>query len=112
MINRDLVAASSEPIILSILCSEESYGYAIIQKVKEKSDGQMNWTDGMIYPVLHKLADKGFISSYWGKSETGRKRKYYAITDDGRKALIDRVEQWQKVTSTLERLGAMDGFRC
>ncbi|NQZ58355.1 MAG: PadR family transcriptional regulator [Lentisphaeraceae bacterium] len=110
MINKELTAASSEPIILSILQQHESYGYAIIQKVKELSEGQMSWTDGMIYPVLHKLADKGFISSYWGKSETGRRRKYYSITEDGKKALAERLEQWQKVSATLERLGAMNAI--
>ena len=54
-ISKDLVAASATPLILSILNEGESYGYAIIQRVRELSKGEMTWTDGMLYPVLHRL---------------------------------------------------------
>ena len=80
MISKELVAASSTPIILSILSQDESYGYSIIQNVRRLSDGEMEWTDGMLYPVLHRLERQGLIRSRWSKSETGRKRKYYKTT--------------------------------
>ena len=63
MLTKDLVAASSKPLLLSILAGGESYGYEIIQKVRELSGGQIEWSDGMLYPVLHRLERDGLIES-------------------------------------------------
>jgi len=103
-INKDLVAASAIPLILSILEEGESYGYAIIQRVRELSGGEIEWTDGMLYPVLHRLEEQGCIRSRWGVSETGRKRKYYVLESQGRLILKDQQEQWLLVQATLGRL--------
>jgi PadR family transcriptional regulator PadR len=62
-ISKDLVAASATPMILAILAEGESYGYAITRRVRELSGGQMEWTDGMLYPVLHRLERQGLIKS-------------------------------------------------
>lgn len=104
MITKELVAASAEPLILSLLSKGESYGYAIIQDVKKLSENKIEWTDGMLYPVLHRLEDRGFIKSRWGESEIGRKRKYYSLKEDGKKALHKQREQWLTVNETLARL--------
>src|SRR5437763_1777410 len=101
---KDLVAASAVPLVLSILAEGESYGYTIIQQVREVSDGAIEWTDGMLYPVLHRLEGQGSIHARWDKSETGRKRKYYALSRDGRQVLADQKEQWLTVHATLGRL--------
>ncbi|OJW07463.1 MAG: PadR family transcriptional regulator [Planctomycetales bacterium 71-10] len=103
-LTKDLVAASAVPMILSILEGGESYGYAIIQRVKELSGGEIEWTDGMLYPVLHRLEQQGCIRSSWGVSETGRKRKYYVLEKPGRAVLKDQKEQWLLVQATLTRL--------
>ena len=103
-LQKELVAASSVPLVLSILTEGESYGYAIIQRVKELSGGQIEWTDGMLYPVLHWLEDQELVSSRWFESETGRKRKYYTLKPRGRKALRQQREQWNVVHSVLEQL--------
>ena len=100
-LTRDLVAASAAPLILSILRDGESYGYAIIQRVRELSAGRIGWTDGMLYPVLHRLEAQGLITSRWKTAESGRKRRYYAIKNDGRKALRDQKEQWLVVHHAL-----------
>ncbi len=100
-ISKDLVAASAAPLVLSILREGESYGYAIIQKVRDLSDGQMEWTDGMLYPVLHRLEEQGLISASWQVSEAGRKRKYYSLTAQGKKELADQKRQWEIVNTTL-----------
>ena len=100
-INKDLVAASSTPIVLAILAEEDSYGYAILQRVKELSGGRMEWTDGMLYPVLHRLERLGHVEARWETAETGRKRKYYRITEAGRAQLADERRQWQAVNDTL-----------
>jgi DNA-binding PadR family transcriptional regulator len=104
MIPRELVAASAEPLILSLLSRGESYGYEIIQQVKVLSGGRMQWTDGMLYPVLHRLEDRGLVKSRWGRSETGRKRKYYSLRQDGKKTLRRQREQWLTVHAALNKL--------
>lgn len=106
MLPRELVAASAEPLILSLLAQGESYGYAIIQEIASRSDNQMEWTDGMLYPVLHRLERKGLIKSRWVTSENGRKRKYYALKADGKRALNKHREQWSIVHSVLNGLRA------
>jgi len=103
-ITKDLVAASAVPLILSVLKDGESYGYAIIQRVRALSGGAIEWTDGMLYPVLHRLEAQGLIQAHWGKSEAGRKRKYYALKNEGRKALATQKEQWLAVQETLAKL--------
>lgn len=103
-LGKELVAASSVPLVLSILSEGESYGYGIIQRVHELSGGKIEWSDGMLYPVLHWLEDQGYVRSAWRKAETGRKRKYYALNPEGGQALRDQKEQWQTVNKTLNQL--------
>jgi len=100
-ISKDLIAASSTPLLLAILAEEDSYGYAIIQRVRELSGGRMEWTDGMLYPVLHRLERLGHIEARWEVAESGRRRKYYRITSRGRARLAKEREQWRTVNSTL-----------
>jgi PadR family transcriptional regulator PadR len=104
MIPKELVAASAEPLILSLLGQGESYGYAIIQEIRSRSEDELKWTDGMLYPVLHRMEAKGLIKSRWSKSETGRKRKYYSLKQDGKKALEKHFAQWKVVHSVLTGL--------
>jgi len=104
MIRKELVAAAAEPLILSLLARGESYGYAIIQEVKDRSGGKMEWTDGMLYPVLHRMEQRGLIKSRWGQSETGRKRKYYSLKEDGKRAMQKHHEQWSVVHAVLSGL--------
>ena len=103
-LNKDLVAASAVPLILSILDEAENYGYALIQRTRELSGGDIEWTEGMLYPVLHRLEAQGYVRARWAEAETGRKRKYYALTAAGRKVLRGQKEQWQAVQMTLDKL--------
>jgi PadR family transcriptional regulator, regulatory protein PadR len=100
-ISKDLMAASSTPIVLAILAEGDSYGYAIIQRVREISGGRLEWTDGMLYPVLHRLERLGYVKAHWETAESGRKRKYYHITAAGKTQLAEERRQWQAVDSTL-----------
>jgi PadR family transcriptional regulator PadR len=104
MLTKELVAASTEPLILSLLSEGESYGYALIQEVKRLSGDKVDWTDGMLYPVLHRMEREGWIGSRWGQSENGRKRKYYSLKKDGKKALQSQREQWVTVSKLFKRL--------
>jgi len=101
-INKDLIAASSTPLLLAILAKGDSYGYAILQRVRDLSGGQMEWTDGMLYPVLHRLERLSHIEARWEVAESGRRRKYYRITSQGRARLAEEREQWKAVNSTLQ----------
>ena len=100
-LGKDLVAASATPLVLAILAEGDSYGYAIIKRVTELSGGHLQWTDGMLYPVLHRLERNGLVAAKWGASESGRRRKYYRITKQGRKQLAFQRQQWQVVDTTL-----------
>jgi PadR family transcriptional regulator len=100
-INKDLIAASSTPIVLAILAEGDSYGYAILQRVRELSEGHLEWTDGMLYPVLHRLERLGHVKARWKVAESGRRRKYYRITSGGRAQLAEERRQWQTVDATL-----------
>ena len=100
-LGKDLVAASATPLVLAILAEGDSYGYAILKRVSELSGGKLQWTDGMLYPVLHRLERQGLVSAKWVVSESGRRRKYYRITKAGRAQLTDQRQQWQAVNSTL-----------
>jgi PadR family transcriptional regulator PadR len=100
-IDKDLVAASSTPLVLAILAEGESYGYAILKQVRELSEGELEWTDGMLYPLLHRLLRLGYVTTEWRTPPRGRRRRYYAITDDGRAALIDQRRQWATVARAL-----------
>jgi PadR family transcriptional regulator len=102
-VGKDLVAASATPLILAILGEGESYGYAIIKRVVELSGGELRWTDGMLYPVLHRLERNGFVKAIWGRSESGRRRRYYRLTDRGEEELASQRRQWQMVDSALRR---------
>ena len=100
-INKDLTAASSTPIVLAILAEGDSYGYAILKRVRELSEGRIEWTDGMLYPVLHRLERLGLVEAQWEVAESGRRRKYYRITPRGRAQLAEERRQWQAVDATL-----------
>ena len=104
MLSKDLVAASARPLILSILARGESYGYEIIQQVRQLSNGQIEWSDGMLYPVLRRLENEGLIESEWRTADSGRKRRYYHLSNQGGKALEIEKEQWLIVNTTLETL--------
>jgi PadR family transcriptional regulator, regulatory protein PadR len=106
-INKDLIAASSSALVLAILAEGDSYGYAIIKRVKELSGGHLEWTDGMLYPVLHRLERLGYVEARWERSETGRRRKYYRITDGGRAQLAEERRQWHAVDATLRGIWKM-----
>lgn len=104
MLPKDLTAASSTPLILTILSQGESYGYDIIKQVRDLSHGEITWTDGMLYPILHKLEKKGMITSEWKAGDNGRRRKYYRINEQGKQALAKEKENWHLITSMFKQL--------
>jgi PadR family transcriptional regulator PadR len=107
-ISKDLVAASAAPMVLGILADGQSYGYAILARVRVLSGGDIEWTDGLLYPLLHRLEEQGLVEADWGTADNGRKRKYYRITPRGRESLAEHQRQWRTVTDALrETWGAV-----
>ncbi|MEZ4726917.1 MAG: PadR family transcriptional regulator [Caldilineaceae bacterium] len=104
ILSKDLIAASATPLILSILSHGDSYGYAIIQQVRDLSDGEMEWADGMLYPILHRLEKNKLVESYWGKAENGRKRKYYRLRQLGFDELNEQRRSWRNLYKMLQKL--------
>ena len=101
-IAKDLVAASAIPLVLAILDEGESYGYAIQKRIDELSGGELEWTDGMLYPLLHRLDRLGYVEARWDAPEGGRRRRYYSITQGGRNALSEQRRQWEVVSGALQ----------
>ena len=100
-IGKDLVAASAMPLVLAILDEGESYGYAILKRIAELSGGELEWTEGMLYPLLHRLDRLGYVEATWDSSQGGRRRRYYRITSEGRAALSEQRRQWEVVSDAL-----------
>lgn len=103
-IDKDLVAASATPLVLAILSQGQSYGYAIIKRVSELSGGEIKWTDGMLYPLLHRLERNGLVEAFWGEAESGRRRKYYRLTSAGAEELQRHRRQWQVVDRAMKSI--------
>ena len=101
MVSKAMVAVSTKPIILSILLNGENYGYQIIQRVKEISGGALEWSDNMLYPVLRRMEKGGLLVSRWKLSQGGRLRRYYKITEKGKKELEEEKLQWMEVHKAL-----------
>ena len=103
-VSKDLVAASATPIVLGVLARGEDYGYSILRRIKDASGGSLDWSEGMVYPLLHRLERQGLITARWGTSESGRRRKYYALTDAGRSEASAVAARWAQFTDTTRLL--------
>ena len=85
---------SSEILILRLLKDEPMYGFQIVQELKRRSGGYFEMKEGLLYPTLHKMKQAGLVTSEWERRETQRRRKYYSLTEQGRKLLDDGSAEW------------------
>jgi DNA-binding PadR family transcriptional regulator len=104
MVAKDLVAASATPMVLGILAEQESYGYAILKRINELSGGELDWTEGLLYPLLHRLERLGHVESSWRSVAGERRRKYYRVTDKGLAELAEQRRQWDTVVDALKEI--------
>jgi len=93
-----------ETLLLAVLQSGPSYGYAIIQDLRKQAEGILNLGEGTIYPVLYRLEERGLIASTWRQGDNGRQRKYYRLTPKGRKAFANNRLQWQALSKVMEKI--------
>lgn len=100
---KEELKGSTTMLILNLLKDSNMYGYEMIKKLKEKSENVFELKEGTLYPILHGLEEKGFILSYWDES-TAKKRKYYAITEKGKKQLKEKKEEWEEFSNGINRV--------
>ena len=101
--SRELLKGSTDLLVLSILENEKMYGYQMIKQLKLKSENVFEFQEGTLYPILHKLEEKGWILSYWDVIG-GKKRKYYSITKDGKKQWKSKKEEWQIFSTSMNQI--------
>jgi PadR family transcriptional regulator len=101
---KNLIAASAKPMILSLLLKGESYGYEILQDVAALSRGTIEWSEALLYPVLHRLEKEALVCSKWKMSGENRMRKYYTLTPFGRRELEAEKERWLNIHGAFVKL--------
>ena len=105
--NKELVGASTGLLVLGVLAKSASYGYEIVKHLNKEGEGVFLWQEGTLYPVLHKLEKAKLVRTQWQQADTGRRRKYYYITAEGREALAERTKEWNAFSQMVLRLGEM-----
>lgn len=107
-LSKELIAATSTSMILSILREGESYGYEITQRARALSDGHVQYADGTLYPILKRMEQRALVESTWKKADSGRARKYYSITAAGEEALAADIDQWLIIMGILKKIWTAD----
>ena len=110
-IDKELLKGSTTMLILNLLKQEDMYGYQMIKKLKETSENVFELKEGTLYPILHTLEEKGYITSYWDETSS-KKRKYYSITKEGKKHLKEKKQEWQTFSSGVNQVvgGVLFGY--
>ena len=103
-INKELLKGSTTVLILSILNRKDMYGYEMIKEIDLRSKGIFSFKEGTLYPILHNLESANYIESYWDDSTGNRKRKYYKITTDGKKLLLEKESEWKLFSETVNNV--------
>lgn len=110
-INKELLKGSTNLLVLSLLEKENMYGYQMIKKLSEKSKNVFELQEGTLYPILHSLEEKNYISSYWDTTGA-KKRKYYTITKEGKKHLKEKKTEWETFSAGVNQVvgGVLFGY--
>lgn len=103
-LNKEFMASSLTPLILLILRRQESYGYQIIQELKDKTEGELKIAEGTLYPLLKKMESKNWIEGVWKKADSGRERRYYTLTNKGKQELEEQYSQLNFINDLIFKL--------
>lgn len=100
----DIIRGHTETIILAQLLHHDSYGYEINKSIRDRTDGAYEAKEGTLYTAFRRLEQSGLIRSYWGDESSGARRRYYAITDDGRRVFEENRAEWARVKDMIDAL--------
>ncbi len=103
-VDKELLKGSTTMLILSLLKNEDMYGYKITAELKAHSDGTFDLKEGTLYPLLHFLENNNYIDAYWVDADSGRKRKYYKITEIGLQLLVDKKNEWSIYSNAVNKV--------
>lgn len=104
---RELMRGAGPVAVLKLLESGPKYGYELVQLLAERSDGVLAMGQSTLYPLVYNLESGGYIRAQWRTADTGRDRKYYALTAKGRRRLAKDARQWQQVAAAMQSLGIL-----
>ncbi len=99
--DKELMKGSIDILLLSQIARKDMYGFEIVKELQLKSNNLYKMSEGTLYPALQRLELKKDLTSYWGDAETGGRRKYYRITDSGKKKLTKKMEEWNQVSELI-----------
>ncbi len=102
--NPDLVRGTLTTMLLEVISHRPRYGYEICKQVNAQTQGYFDLREGSLYPALHKLERDGLLKAFWEKTDAGRRRKYYEISEKGLKELARRKQEWQAFSLAVERV--------
>ncbi|WP_068786461.1 PadR family transcriptional regulator [Paenibacillus phocaensis] len=102
-VNKELLKGSTGMLILTLLNERELYGYQLIKELELMSEGVFDLKEGTLYPILHAMETEHWLESYWEEAE-GRKRKYYRITDSGKRQLQEKKQEWRLYAGAVNRV--------
>lgn len=102
--NQEMLQGTLDLLILRTLLLGPAHGHTIAKVIEHTTENVLEVEQGSLYPALHRLNDRGWVSSYWGTSENNRKAKYYKLTTAGRKQLVTETNRWQALVTAIGRI--------
>lgn len=103
-IKKELTKGSTALLVLSVLENQDLYGYKIIKEIESRSEDVFLLKEGTLYPILHNFEKSGYVDSYWDGKEGERRRKYYHITNKGKKVLKENKEEWNSYSNAVNKV--------
>ncbi len=102
--SKKLVGSTTSTLILAVIGEKDRHGYEIVQRVNQLSNGAFQWREGTVYPALHRLEKQGLIAGEWHSAKSGRQRRVYALTPQGRHELSRQEQQWSEFATSVNRV--------
>lgn len=102
--NKELLKGTTPLLILQLLTESDKYGYQITKEIEKRSESLFTLKEGTLYPILHSLENEQIIESYWEQTQSARKRKYYKITDKGKKIFDAKKNEWNEYSNGVKKV--------
>jgi DNA-binding PadR family transcriptional regulator len=102
--SKELLKGAADTLVLSSFADGEKYGYQVVKELERRSEGFFAFKEGTLYPILHRLEGQGLLAGRWVTMPNGSERRYYALTGKGRRALSDKLNEWQTFVQAVGRV--------